>query len=108
MAACFAVIILHVAAHNFTKVGVTSLKWQTLNFYDGIARVGVPLFIMISGALFLNPNKDFPIRKIYSKYILKIAIVFIFWAFVYAVMNYAETNNKLVFFSTLIRGHYHM
>ncbi len=63
---------------------------------------------MISGALFLNPNKDFPIRKIYSKYILKIAIVFIFWAFVYAVMNYAKTNNKLVFFSTLIRGHYHM
>ena len=60
--ASFGVIILHIAAKKFLSLSVYSNEWQVLNFYDSIVRWTVPVFVMISGALFLN--RDIPIRKL--------------------------------------------
>ena len=79
----------HVAAYSFKEVDVNTFEWNAINVYSGLARFAVPIFVMISGALFLDPKKDIPIRKIYSKYILRIVIAFVFWSVVYAVKIYA-------------------
>ena len=36
------------------SVGVNTYEWQTMNFFNSISRWGIMIFIMISGALFLN------------------------------------------------------
>jgi surface polysaccharide O-acyltransferase-like enzyme len=47
----------------------------------------VPIFLMISGVLFLNPAKKIPLKKLFSKYILRIFLALILFGFVYAFME---------------------
>ena len=62
--ATFAVMILHISAQNWGACDVQSFDWQVFNFFDSIVRWSVPIFVMISGALFLN--RDIPLKKIYT------------------------------------------
>ena len=66
--ATFAVIMIHVTAQYFYKVEPTSFAWKTINAYQCLSRWGVPVFVMMSGALFLP--REIPLQKIYSKYVL--------------------------------------
>lgn len=80
-----AVVVLHVSAQNYSSAEVDTLEWQAFNFYDSIVRWGVPVFVMISGALFLDGEHS--IEKIYKKNITRIVVAFIFWSLIYAVNN---------------------
>ena len=110
--AAFAVIVLHVAAKCWYTSDVNSLEWQTFNAYDSIVRWGVPIFTMISGALFLK--RDIPIKKIYSKYVLRLFIAFIVWSAIYTVLMALTISSKGISFnfdnsiSAFLGGHYHM
>lgn len=106
--ACFSVMILHVAADNWLATGVQSFEWQVFNIYDSLVRFGVPVFVMISGALFLKPDKDIPIKKLYSKYIFRIVVAFVFWSFIYAAINYMNTGDMISAAYNFLKGHYHL
>ena len=82
--AAFAVIVLHCCAQYF-HTPLQADQWITINIYDSLTRWSVPIFFMISGALFLNPDKQIDIKKLYSKNILRIIIAFLFWSFIYAI-----------------------
>ena len=56
--ACFSVIMVHSCAQYFVK-DIGSFNFWVGNIFDGLARIGVPLFIMISGALMLDKNYQF-------------------------------------------------
>ena len=51
-----------------------SLEWKVFNFFESIVRWSVPIFVMISGSLFLG--REIPLRKMYSKYIFRMVIFF--------------------------------
>lgn len=80
--ATFAVMILHISAQNWHSTDVNGFEWQVFNFFDSIVRWGVPVFVMISGSLFLN--RETPLRIIYSKYIRRMITAFIVWSAIYA------------------------
>lgn len=80
--ATVAVIILHVAGANWQRADVNGSEWKILNFYDSSVRWAVPIFVMISGALFLNRD-DITIKKIYSKYVLRMLIAYCVWGGIY-------------------------
>lgn len=103
--ATLAVIILHVAAQNWYNTDINSIEWNTFNFYDSIVRWGVPIFIMISGSLFIN--KDLSIKTIYKKYIFRIITSLICWSIIYTLLisKPYSISNKIL---TVIKGHYHM
>lgn len=114
--ATIAVIILHVASINWYTCDVHGIEWKILNFYDSITRWSVPVFVMISGALFLKKD-DIPLKTIFSKYVWKMICVYIIWSFiyflfsgesvVYQLIELTKTNriNSLI---SIINGHYHM
>lgn len=109
--ATFAVVFIHVAASNWSNVDVNGMQWQVFNIYDSLVRWGVPIFVMISGALFLN--RDVPIKNIYSKYILRMVIAFITWSLFYAIFTTDTFQHGLIYslkshIGTLVTGHYHM
>ncbi len=81
----FAVIVIHVAASKWYITDIHTFEWETMNFYDSIVRWAVPVFVMISGALFLS--RDIPVRKIYGKYIFRIFTAFVVWSFFYVCLN---------------------
>ena len=99
--AIFFVIMIHVSAQNWYKIDVNDFFWQTFNFYDSISRWSVPVFVMISGALFLN--KDIIISQIYKKYILRLMISFLVWSAFYCFLG-----NRSLSLKNILNGEYHM
>ena len=69
--ATLAVIMLHVSAQNWDTVDVHSFAWHVFNFFDSLVRWAVPVFIMISGAVFLDNDRPLSIQKLYRKNILR-------------------------------------
>lgn len=82
--AIIAVMLLHAASANWSKVDVNGRDWFFFNLYDSITRWGVPVLVMISGALFLG-KKEVPIKDIWLKYVLRMLIAFVVWSFIYYI-----------------------
>ncbi len=101
--ATFAVMILHISAQNWFTADVNGFEWQVFNFFDSIVRWCNPIFIMISGALFLG--RVTPVKKIYSKYVLRMAISFLFWSAFYMLISDGDIVDRIIM---LIHGHQNM
>lgn len=107
--AAFMVIVIHVSAYNFSNTPTKSIEWLSYNFYDSIVRSAVPIFLMISGAFFLSDKIQSNIKKIYTKYIFKLIVVFIFWSIAYALFSLFTDRlsiNQMI--SSIITGHFHL
>lgn len=107
-----AVVVIHTAAEYWTTLDVTSYEWKVETVYDGLVRWAVPVFVMISGALFLDPSRDQPIKKLYGKNILRIVTIILFWGTIYALLAGlpadASSSSLYAFFRAAVFGHYHM
>lgn len=84
MAIC-AIVLLHVAGSYWYQLNVATSEWQAINLYDCITRWGVPVFVMISGALFLDPSREQPIKKLWTRNIPKLVRLILFWGLLYAL-----------------------
>ncbi len=86
--ACFCVIVIHIAIYGQSKSwGNRSISLMFFNFYGILSRWAVPCFVMLSGLMFLNNNKEVPIKKLYFKYILRLFLSYVIWSFIYALYN---------------------
>lgn len=109
IAATFAVIVLHVSAQSIYTPAVGSLKWDILNIYDSCVRWSVPIFVMISGSLFLE--KDISIKDLFFKKILRIVTAFCTWSSIYVIYRIFTDEIELkpvAILSKLIKGEYHL
>lgn len=117
--ATFAVVVLHVSSQNWHDTDITGYQWQVFNTGVSLCRWAVPVFVMISGALFLS--REIPLRKLYSKYILRMAVAFVTWSVFYALtvtraiseINVSDNAvidayENLPLPIIIMRGHYHM
>jgi surface polysaccharide O-acyltransferase-like enzyme len=86
----FLVIVIHVSnIYSRNYINISDFSYFFATFFSGLARVSVPLFFMISGALLLSKKDD----DSYKKRITKILIILISWSVIYYlwdifVMNY--------------------
>ena len=85
--ACFSVIMLHTSAQPWYNLPVDSVGFKIANSYDALFRFGVPVFVMISGALFLEPKKEPDIKRLYRHNILRLAVLYVFWSCLYGLMD---------------------
>lgn len=73
------VVVLHVAAIYVVGWSNYPLSWwMTGNIFDSFARVAVPLFVMVSGALLLPKSE--PMSSFYSKRVIRVVVPWVFWA----------------------------
>ena len=82
--AILAVILCHV--DSFYPYVTTSFKLAIPYFLTVLGRIGVPLFLMISGALLIN--KDYDIAFFLKKRFSRILIPFIFWVIVISLYQF--------------------
>jgi len=117
--ASYMVVLVHSSSYAIFEVPIFTLKWYGLMFWDAMNRTCVPLFIMISGILFLNPDKEISVSKMYKKYISRIVKTLIFWNVFYATIvkyrvnafntQYEWTVDVIPdFFSDVVYGKFHM
>lgn len=106
IASAFAVVLLHVSAEYFDESFYSS-EWAFRNFFGQMTRWCVPVFIMISGALFLRRD-DITIGKLYKKYIWRIFVVYLVWSAVYASLRLGSNTNLFGFLGVVISGPLHL
>lgn len=88
----FGVIVIHIAGPLFYAYPVGSMAWNITLFWGVIVRASVPLFLMCSGALLLDPQKHISLKKLYLKTIPRIVAAMFFWGMLYKLYNLAEAN----------------
>ena len=79
--AIIAIVVCHIGGLYLTNFGVVNtLENNFAYFLNSFAHFGVPLFIMISGALLLNKDRSF--KVFFSKRALRLFPPLIFWLIV--------------------------
>ena len=87
--ACFGIVLLH-------TVNVAELLYagQISAFADTVSqavlnclRWAVPCFVMITGALLLDPEKEIPLKKNYGTYLVRVLLALLVFSFVYRIFS---------------------
>ena len=88
--AAVAVVMLHGAATVVSDpAAYGSGAWLAANLYDSAARWCVPVFVMISGALLLDPERPQDARRFYSRRVARICAPLLFWTLFYLLWRTA-------------------
>jgi len=85
--AAFSVVMLHASSRYIMMSDVNDATFTAANFYDSINRFGVPVFVMISGALFINPNRENDVKRLWMHNILRLLVVYFLWCYVYYIFQ---------------------
>lgn len=105
--ATFGVVVLHTVSLHWGRLGIGTFEWHVINFYNSIMRWTVPVFVMISGALFLEGTQS--TAQIYKKNILRIVTSFIFWSAAYAFMSFSLFDCGVKWaIRQFFQGYYHL
>lgn len=109
------VVNIHVSAsETIANFNTTNINyWWIQNISDSVSRWCVPIFVMISGALLLNPNKTESLGTFYKKRGMKMVVPFLFWGIIYVSIS-ANLNGEILnfgyYFKNLLEGtvYWHM
>lgn len=103
MLATVAVMMLHISSTKWRVVELTSFEWKVFNLGDSVVRWSVPVFVMISGSLFLSRFID--MKTIYSKYIFRMVTAFLIWSIIYVLFIEGSLALRI---ARVVQGHFHM
>lgn len=90
--AIIGVMIIH-SCTGWSLYRVGSVNWISNLFWGSISRASVPIFLMCSGALFLSPQKELSLKKLYQKKLLRIVVAMLFWGMAYKIFHLAGSGN---------------
>jgi len=92
--AMFLVVILHTTSPMLMAYGKAPNRyWLIADFYNALSRFGVPVFVMITGALLLS--RDYELGDFLKKRLWRIIPAFLFWSLVYVA--YAWYDEDITF-----------
>ena len=105
--ATLGVICIHVSSKEIVS-SLASYNWYLSVSFDGLVRWSVPIFVMISGTLFLNPAKEISTKDIITKKISRLLMAYLFWWIFYSalVMAWHYVFDDVFVFS--LKPHYHL
>jgi len=91
----FLVIVIHASATEVLSwKQVKTPDWIIGNIYDSLARISVPLFIMLSGSLLIHKKDN--LKTFFKKRVKRILLPWMFWGTILLfVNNFAQLSNLL-------------
>ena len=108
------VVMIHASTSFVKNSAENTLTFLTGNIFDSVSRAGVPLFLMISGALLLDESKNITPKDMFRKALATIGLL-IAWSIIYAVAFQLVfpilTGEPVVLFEFIkhaVAGHFHM
>lgn len=107
------IIAVHVMESADWKMDFGSSSYFWLSAIMRVCRIGMPMFCMISGALFLDPHKKFDTKKHFTKTIPRILLIYLFWsplyALVLALLSPGGAQERLMtFWDNAFTGYWHL
>lgn len=98
-----AVILIHIIGNTINTFRLEGIPAQVYTSIWQLMYFAVPMFIMISGGLFLNPEKEISIKDLYKKYILRIVIALFIFGILYSILE-LYFSNKITGFKLIIQA----
>ena len=104
--ACLGVITIHASCQVFNSnvfemPPIGSVDWIFAAIYNALSRFSVPVFLMISGALFIG--REISINRLFSKYVLRLVLAYLVWSLFYAFVT--NGNNYKSVIMAALKGH---
>ena len=110
--AAFSVVMLHSAAQFWYTLDIRSTEWIITNSYNSVFRFGVPIFVMISGAMFLDKNYVVDIKRLYKHNVFRMVVLYAVWSCIYGVYDCRNFDFSALGIKEIIRellyGRYHL
>lgn len=110
--AAFSVVMLHTSAQFWYTLDMHSTDWMIANGYNALFRFGVPIFVMLSGALFLDKNYKLNLKRLYHNNILRLVVLYVIWSCLYGLFDCMSFQWELLtakdFFREILSGRYHL
>jgi surface polysaccharide O-acyltransferase-like enzyme len=106
------VIAIHVSGPLAEQLpDMNTWDWWVSNWWDGVSRASVPIFVLLSGALLLT--KDYPTGSFLRKRLSRVVIPGLFWMCVYLLYGFLAKKGPATLKDALIRilegpVHYHL
>ena len=108
--AAFSVVMLHCAGQKWYVLPVTGREWQIADAWDALFRFGVPIFVMISGAIFME--KELDVKRLYFHNIFRLMAVYWIWSGLYGLYDCRNYNLQEVGWKAVLKemlsGRYHL
>ena len=101
-----AVVLMHTAAAVLNQLSVDAAPWQIVTIYDALVRWPVPLFVMITGAIFL-PRKT-SLKTVLLRYIPRMILCYLIWAWLFARYARSQGATPETFWHNIATGQYHL
>lgn len=106
--ACICIVILHCFKYSCSladdKVFLISDSQMNISLIiQYVMNWAVPCFVMITGALLLDPDKDMTYKKIFCRYILKMLIVIVIFSIIFEIIDTFSANENITL-STVADG----
>ncbi len=112
--AIFLIVLIHVSA-NYVEAykNVPFGSWLSGDLFDSFSRLGIPLFLMISGFLLLTNYQEDKIKIFIKKRFLKVFVPFLIWSAFYFFWRYffhGEQLSLLSIFRDFVttKSYYHL
>ena len=98
-----AVIILHAASPILYRLNHIDMgNWMAGNIYEGMVRMAVPLFFMVSGVLLLGSKKQESLIDFFKKRFSKVVIPLLVWSLVYILITKYSHGKDIDIFTHIL------
>ncbi len=109
IAAVVCLVIRHISTACFDFVEPLGFHWWVFNAYGSLVAWMVPVYLMLSGAWFLNHENPVEINVLWKKNILRMMTAFAVWSVLYTVYNLATGQDRVTPVpQMLFQGHFHL
>ena len=110
VAACAAIVVLHTlfASNIYFEETITIHQLLVSKTVQHLLMWAVPCFLMVTGALLLQPARKISTEKLFGKYIRRIALALVFFTFLFQWLDTVFGEEKSIWksgLSDLIQGH---
>lgn len=96
--ACYAIIVLHSLFASTVyfdgKMSGGDILWERIA--EHMLMWAVPMFLMVTGALLLNPERKLTARKV-AVYIRRMAVTLVVFTFIFQIFDYCTGDQKTLF-----------
>lgn len=92
--AIIGVLLIHVSAGGFSRPA-GSFEWFSTLFWSSVSRASVPIFLMLTGALMLDPERLLTLRQLWRRKIPRLLAALLAWALIYQLWQMAFYDGGL-------------
>lgn len=104
--ACASIILLHIvtgASKSYFRDVLTDRQLYASSVTMNFLMWGVPCFLMITGALLLDPERSLTTKKLFGKYLRRIVLALVSFTILFQVMDYAVGFEDSIFPGALLK-----